>query len=169
MQAAKDIKLLVLDVDGTLTNGVIYYGNNNFEMRGFHVHDGMGLKLLRKSGVEVAVISAKESEHVARRLKELNIKHAHLGCENKIPAYEELKKSLDLSDNQIAYMGDDLTDLAIIRRCGLGITLPNAPEIMLKHAKYTTVKKAGKGAVREVCELIMQEQNTYESIIQPYL
>lgn len=169
MQAAKDIKLLVLDVDGTLTNGVIYYGNNNIEMRGFHVHDGMGIKLLRKSGVEVAVISAKQSEHVARRLKELSIEHAHLGCENKIPAYEKLKQNFNLSDPQIAYMGDDLTDLAIIRRCGLGITLPNAPKIMLDHAKYTTAKKAGKGAVREVCELIMREQSTYESVIQAYL
>jgi 3-deoxy-D-manno-octulosonate 8-phosphate phosphatase (KDO 8-P phosphatase) len=169
MQQAEAIKLLVLDVDGTLTNGIIYYGSDNIEMRGFHVHDGMGLKLLRKSGVEVAVISAKKSELVARRLAHLKIEHAHLGFEEKVPAYEDLKQTFNLKDSEIAYMGDDLTDLAILQRCGFAITLPDAPEIIKQHSDYITQKKPGKGAVREVCELIMQSQNTYEGVIQSYL
>lgn len=168
MLKAQAIKLLILDVDGTLTNGIIYYGNNNIEMRGFHVHDGMGIKLLRRSGVNVAVISAKESEHVAKRLTDLKIEHVYLGYEEKLPAYEELKRRLNLKDAEIAYMGDDLTDLAILKRCGLALTVPNAPEIIKHHSDYISVKKAGKGAVREACELIMQSQNTFEKAIKSY-
>jgi len=169
MDQAKATKLLILDVDGTLTDGIIYYGNNNTEMRGFHVHDGMGIKLLRKSGIQVAVISAKKSEHVARRLADLNIEHVYLGHVEKKPAYESLKEKLNLKDSAIAYMGDDLTDLAILNRCGFAVTLPNAPDIIKKNSHYITHKKAGKGAVRELCELIMQAQNTYEDVIQCYL
>lgn len=169
MDKAKAIKLLILDVDGTLTNGVLYYGSNGHEMRGFHVHDGLGLKLLRKSGVAVAVISAKKSEVLTRRLEDLKIEHVYLGYENKLPAYEEIKNKLGLDDSQIAYMGDDLPDLAPMMRAGFAITVSKAAEIMHEHADYICQKKPGKGAVREACEMIMKTQGTYQVMIQSYL
>lgn len=169
MKKAQPIKLLIIDIDGTLTNGIIYYGNAGTEMRAFHVHDGMGLKLLRQSGVEVAAISAKNSELVGRRLKDLQIKHIYLGVEDKMPAYEKIKEILNLEDEQIAYMGDDLPDLPLLMRAGFAISVPNAPAIIEKHVDYTTRRTAGHGAVREACELIMQTQDTLDATIQAYL
>lgn len=169
MKKAQPIKLLIVDIDGTLTNGVIYYGSAGAEMRAFHVQDGLGLKLLRQSGVEVAAISAKNSEIVGRRLKDLQIKHIYLGVEDKIPAYEKIKEILNLDDEQIAYMGDDLPDLPLLMRAGLAISVPDAPPIIQKHADYITKRNAGLGAAREACELIMHTQNTLDTAIQTYL
>jgi 3-deoxy-D-manno-octulosonate 8-phosphate phosphatase (KDO 8-P phosphatase) len=169
MEQAKLIKLLIIDIDGTLTNGIIYYGSGDTQMRGFHVQDGLGLKLLEKSGVTVAVISAKQSDIVIKRLNDLGIVHQYLGYENKIPAFEKLKSLLNLSDEHIAYMGDDLPDLPLLMRVGFAISVPKAAAIIHQHADYITRKEAGEGAVREACELIMQTQGTYEAVIQPYL
>jgi len=169
MKRAQPIKLLIVYIDGTMTNGVIYYGSAGTEMRAFHVQDGLGLKLLRQSGVEVAAISAKNSELVGRRLKDLQISHIYLGVEDKIPAYEKLKEILKLDDTQIAYMGDDLPDLPLLMRAGLAISVPDAPAIIQKHSHYITKRAAGQGAAREACELIMQAQNTLDAAIQPYL
>lgn len=165
---AKHIRLLILDVDGVLTNGTIYYGENNIEMKGFHIHDGMGLYLLQKTGVKVAVISGKHSSATARRLKELHIEHAYLGHSHKIPAYEELKQKLQMNDQQIAYMGDDFPDVPILRRVGFSITVPEAPTEIRQLVNYTTHKSCGVGAVREVCQLIMAAQDQYESVITSY-
>jgi len=168
MEKAKTIRLLILDVDGVLTTGKLFIANDGSATRSFHVHDGLGIKLLQKSGVEVAVISAKNSEAVAARLKALNIKHCYLGQENKLPAYEELKQKLGLSDAQIAYMGDDLPDLPQMRRAGFALTVPASPLASLQVADYITKKKAGKGAVREACELILKAQKTWDSVVESY-
>lgn len=169
-EKAKTIKLLILDVDGILTSGNIYYsGSEMEEMRCFHIHDGMGIKLLQKTGVTVAIISGKKSEAVARRLKELHIQHAYLGHDDKLPAYEDLKQKLLLKDHEIAYMGDDLPDLPLLRRAGLSITVAEAPEIIRQHVDMITKNKPGKGAVREVCELLMVAQDQYQSVLQSYL
>jgi 3-deoxy-D-manno-octulosonate 8-phosphate phosphatase (KDO 8-P phosphatase) len=169
MDKAKQIKLLILDVDGTMTNGVLYYDNAGHEMRGFHVHDGLGLKLLRQSGVAIAVISAKNSEVIAKRMNDLKIEHVYLGHENKLPIYEEVKRKLDLKDNQIAYMGDDLPDLPLLMRAGFAITVSTATEIIQQHADYICQKNAGAGAVREACECIMKAQDNFTSMLQFYL
>lgn len=166
---AEGIKLLILDVDGVLTTGVIYYLSQGVDMRGFHIQDGLGIQLLQKTGVTVAVISGKKSDAVARRLDELGIQHAYLGHEDKIPAFEELKSQLGLENDQIAYMGDDLPDLPLLRRAGLAITVPQAPEIIQQHADLITKNKGGKGAVREACEFIMKSKNQYQAVIQSYL
>lgn len=168
-EKAKKIRLLILDVDGVLTTGAIYYGSNGFEMRGFHIHDGLGLKLLMKANIHIAIISSKKSEAVEKRLKELGITNAYLGQENKLPAYEELKASFSLTDDEIAYMGDDLPDLPLLKRAGFAITVKNAPEIIQQHADYIAKIKPGKGAVREVCELILKAQDKFQSVIQSYL
>ncbi len=169
IKKAQSIRLFILDVDGVLTDGIIYYGNNEVEIKGFHIHDGLGIKLLQKSGITIAIISGKNSEPVARRLKELSITHTYLGQDDKLPAYEDLKKKLKLKDNEIAYMGDDLPDLPLLRRAGLSITVKEAPEIIQQHVDFITKYKAGHGAVREVCDFIMIAQDTYKSVIQSYL
>lgn len=166
---AKQIKLLILDVDGVLTSGIIYYGSNEIEMKGFHLHDGLGIKLLQRSGIPVAIISGKNSEPVARRIQELNIQHAYLGYEEKLPAYEDLKQKLGIKDEHIAYIGDDLPDLPLLRRVGFPVTVSEAPAILKQHADYITKNPAGKGAVREVCELILDAQGKLQSVIQSYL
>jgi 3-deoxy-D-manno-octulosonate 8-phosphate phosphatase (KDO 8-P phosphatase) len=169
VEKAKAIRLLILDVDGVLTTGVIYYGSDGREMKGFHIHDGLGIKLLQKTGVIVAVISGKNSESVSLRLKDLNIRYAYLGQDNKLPAYEDLKQKLQIEDHEIAYMGDDLPDLPLLRRAGLAITVPQAPAIIQQHVDFITKIKAGKGAAREACEFIMDAQGHYKSVLQSYL
>lgn len=163
------IKLLILDVDGTLTDGLIYYGNDGEILKAFHIHDGLGMHLLKKAGIDVAIITAKQSEAVAHRMRELGLTHVYLGQNDKRPAYDTLKTTLNLNDEAIAYMGDDLPDLCLMQRAGVSFTLKNAAPRMHEHADYITRKKAGRGAVREVCELILEAQQKLESLIHPYL
>lgn len=169
IEKAKAIRLLILDVDGTMTNGALYYTVNGAEIRSFHVQDGLGIKLLKKAGIGVAVISAKQCAAVTARLKDLQVEHIYLGHEDKLPAYTEIRQKLGLTDSQIAYMGDDLPDLPLLRRAHLAITVPKAPEIVHQEADLITQNKAGKGAVREACEFILQAQGLYQSVLQSYL
>lgn len=166
---AQSIRLLILDVDGVLTNGTIYYGTNGIELKGFHIHDGMGIKLLQKAGIPVAIISGKNSEPVARRLQDLNVEHVFLGHTDKLPIYEALKQKLSMADNEIAYVGDDLPDLPLLRRTGLSITVPGAPTSIIEHVDFITKNAGGAGAVREVCEFILKAQNKYENVVKSYL
>lgn len=168
-EKAKNIRLLILDVDGVLTNGIIYYGNADTMLRGFNLHDGLGIKLLQKSGIIVGIITAKASAAVLNRAAELKIEHVYAGQEEKIIAYEKLKTKLTLADSEIAYMGDDLPDLPILRRVGLAITVPQASELIKQHADIITQKKGGKGAVREICEFLLNIQGQFDSVIQSYL
>lgn len=165
----KAIKLLILDVDGTLTDGLIYYGNSGEILKAFHVHDGLGMHLLKKAGIELAIITAKQSDAVAHRMRELGLTHVYLGQHDKRPAYETLKSTLNLKDENIAYMGDDLPDLCLMQRAGVSFTLKNATSPMHQHADYITKKKPGRGAVREVCDLILEAQDKLEATIAPYL
>lgn len=169
IERAKKIKLAIFDVDGVLTPGALFYGPEGAEYKEFHVHDGQGIKFLCRTGVQVAIITACHTQAIKQRMKDLGIEHVFQGVQNKLEVYENLKQKLNLADEQITYVGDDLPDLAIIRRVGLGITVPNAIHIMKKHAHWTTEKPGGHGAVREVCELIMQAQNTYNELVDSYL
>ncbi|EKD70986.1 MAG: hypothetical protein ACD_46C00306G0003 [uncultured bacterium] len=169
VEKAKQIKLLILDVDGILTTGIVYYVGQHEQMRGFHLHDGLGIKLMQKCDINIAIISGKRSEAVEKRVAELGIEHAYLGNDNKLPAYDELKTNLNLQDHEIAYMGDDLPDLPLLRRAGLAVTVPNAPVIIQQHVDIVTTKKGGKGAVREICEFILNAQEKYQPLLQSYL
>jgi len=166
---AKPIRLVIFDVDGVLTAGILSYGINGIERKNFHVHDGQGMKLLLKSGVHIGIITTCHSDIIQRRMQDLGIQHVYRGITDKLPAYEDLKQKLQLTDQQIAYVGDDLPDLPMLNRVGFAITVANAPAIIQQHAHWTTKAKGGKGAAREVCDFIMHAQGTYQSIIDSYL
>ncbi len=169
IQKARDIKLLVLDVDGVLTDGRLWYGNTGEELKAFHIQDGLGIKLLLRSGVDIAIITGRRSALVARRAKELGIRHVIQGREDKLAALETMRTELGIELEQIAYVGDDLPDLSAIRAAGLGIAVANAVAVVAEHAAHKTVRCGGDGAVREVCELILHAQGTLDGIVEQYL
>ena len=168
-QKAIEIKLLVLDIDGVMTDGRLYFSAQGEALKVFTIPDGLGIKLLRNSGVEVAIISGRSSEALSKRAADLGIKHLYQGREDKIQALTELLTVLDLSFNQVAHLGDDLPDLPVIRKVGLGIAVANAYALVKQHADWCTTAKGGEGAVREACDFIMSAQGTLDDALQPYL
>lgn len=169
LEKAAAIKLVIFDVDGVLTDRKIYFSDNGHEYKAFNSLDGFGLKALRQTGVEIGIITTRNSPVVQRRMDELGVKYVYQGYHDKLIALAELMKRLDLSLPQVAYVGDDLPDLPIMRRCGLGIAVADAAEFVRQHADWQTVADGGKGAAREVCELIMRAQNTLTHIYEQYL
>ncbi len=163
LKQAQRIKLLVCDVDGVFSDGRIYLGNDGEELKAFHTKDGFGIKALGSSGVDIAIITGRRSTIVAKRMSALNVKHIVQGQEDKLPALLDLVNQLELSWDEVAYIGDDLPDLACIKQVGLGIAVQDAHPTVLAHANYTTFIRGGFGAVREVCDLIMQCQDTLDS------
>lgn len=168
LQKAKKIKLLAMDVDGVLTDGKIIYGTMGAEIKEFFVQDGLGLALLRKSGIGLAIITGRVSPMVERRASELGIEHIIQGRDDKAAALGELLGELGLSFDDCAYMGDDLPDVGAIKQAGLGITVANGCELAKQTADYTTVKTGGNGAVREVCELLLVASGKWDDIINSY-
>lgn len=162
-RAAK-IKLLILDVDGVLTNGQVILGNHEEEFKAFHIRDGLGIRLLMKTGVKIAVITGKQSHIVTRRMQDLGVQHVYQNQLNKVPAYLELVKTLQLQPEQTAHVGDDLPDLPLFKSVGLSVAVADAYPLLKAKAHYVTQALGGQGAVREVCELIMQAQNTLQDI-----
>jgi 3-deoxy-D-manno-octulosonate 8-phosphate phosphatase (KDO 8-P phosphatase) len=157
---AKEIKLLVCDVDGVFSDGRIYLGNAGEELKAFHTKDGFGIKALGASGVDVAIITGRNSAIVENRMKALNVAHIIQGQEDKLPALIELTNQLNVTLNEVAYIGDDVPDLPCIKAAGLGICVSDAHPLVLNDANYVTFTRGGFGAVREACDLIMQSQNT---------
>ncbi len=160
---AQKIKLLVCDVDGVFSDGRIYLGNEGEELKAFHTKDGFGIKALGASGVDVAIITGRNSAIVANRMKALNVAHIIQGQEDKLPALIELTKQLSININEVAYIGDDVPDLPCIEAVGLGISVSDAHPLVLQGANYTTFTRGGFGAVRETCDLIMQTQDSLVS------
>ncbi|MDC9719948.1 MAG: HAD hydrolase family protein [Gammaproteobacteria bacterium] len=166
---ALPIRILALDVDGILSDGQLYFGNQGEEIKAFNSLDGHGIKMLQSTGVKVAIITGRTSNIVAQRAQQLGIELLLQGREDKLTALHELTQHLKLDWSQMAYMGDDLPDLAAIIKVGLGITVPNAASTMAQHSQYLTQRSGGQGAVREVCDLIMQAQGTWQAALAPYL
>jgi 3-deoxy-D-manno-octulosonate 8-phosphate phosphatase (KDO 8-P phosphatase) len=166
---ARNVRLLMLDVDGVLTDGRLSFTTSGEEIKAFHVRDGHGLKLLQATGVEVAIITARSSPIVERRAAELGIGHLYQGAENKRTVVDELLAKLGIQPRDAAYMGDDVVDLPAMRRCGLALTVPDAPELVKRHAHYVARHAGGAGAVREACELIMSAQGTLDIQLARYL
>lgn len=166
---AKKIKLVAFDIDGVMTDGRLYFTSLGDEIKAFNVKDGLGLKLLRDTGVEVAIITGRTSELVNRRARDLKIDKLIQGREDKQKALAELLSTLGLTPDQVAYMGDDLPDLSAIRYAGLGVTVADALPIVLQHADLVTDKKGGEGAVREFCDWLMQAQGNLDNVQESYL
>ncbi|MBU2870278.1 3-deoxy-manno-octulosonate-8-phosphatase KdsC [Colwellia sp. E2M01] len=160
LEKAKQIKLLVCDVDGVFSDGRIYLGNDGEELKAFHTKDGFGIKALGASGVAVAIITGRNSAIVANRMSALNVEHIIQGQEDKLPALTELTKQLTINISEVAYIGDDVPDLACIQAVGLGICVADGHPAVLNGADHITYTNGGFGAVREVCDLIMQSQGT---------
>jgi 3-deoxy-D-manno-octulosonate 8-phosphate phosphatase (KDO 8-P phosphatase) len=169
LQKARQIKLVIFDVDGVLTGGQLYFDAHGEALKIFCVQDGMGMKLLQQSGVKIAIISSRQSAIVAQRMSELGIEHVYQGRHDKRAALAELLAQLSYTLEQVAYVGDDLPDLPLIRRVGLGIAVANARPLLLQQAAWQTTAAGGNGAAREVCELIMAAQGTLEKAHAGYL
>ncbi len=165
---AKDVKILILDVDGVLTDGSIILDNYGNEIKCFYVRDGHGIKMLLKQGIPVAFITGRYSEVVKKRAKELGIKDVFQKCYDKTKAYEKLIKKYSVSDQEIAYIGDDIVDIPILRKCGLPITVADADDYVKSVAMIITKNKGGRGAVREICDLILKAKNLWEGIISEH-
>lgn len=166
---ARNIKLLVLDVDGVLTDGKLYFSSQGSEMKAFSTLDGQGIKLLQNSGVNVAIITGRKSTLVAKRAEDLGISIVVQGREDKLVALDSILSAENLTYDELAFVGDDLPDLACIRKVHLGVTVPNAHAELKKHAFCTTSFKGGEGAVREVCDWILQAQHNYDSAISAFM
>lgn len=169
MSRARKIKLVGFDVDGIMTDGTLFLADDGQEYKGFNSLDGHGLKMLKSSGVELAIITGRRSRVVEHRAKNLGIEIVHQGAHDKLAVYQALCRELNLDCEATAYMGDDVVDLPVMRRAGLAITVPAAPDLVKAHSHYTTTREAGRGAVREACEFLMRAQGTLDAALAPYL
>ena len=165
----KQLKLLILDVDGVLTDGRLFFDDHGREYKCFHARDGHGIKLLRHSGVDVAVISGRKSNSVKIRMQSLGVMHVYQGHEDKRAAFVEILRNLGLSPKQVAYVGDDVLDLPIMTQVGFSIAVADANFAVKQRADWCTQTPGGLGAVREVCDLIMLGQDTFDAMLKSYL
>lgn len=166
---AQNIKLIIFDVDGVLTDGGLYFSDEGIEFKRFNSLDGLGIKLIKDFAINPAVITARTSKTVKHRMKNLGITHFYQGQENKMTAFNDLLAKLNLDKSQVAYMGDDVIDLPVMKKAGLAITVANAHELVKQNAHIITQKIGGNGAVREVCDLLLKAQGKFEIAMQPYL
>lgn len=166
--AAKNIKLLLLDVDGVLTDGKLYYGNSGEELKAFNIQDGLGIKLLQQGGIQVGIITGRVSTLLQRRADELGINPVIQGREDKLTALRELLENQNLGLHQIAFMGDDLPDLSAINLVGLGITVANACSTLAAKADWQTLRSGGDGAVREAAEMILKAQGKFDTLVERF-
>ncbi len=167
-QLAENVRMLVLDVDGVLTDGRLYYGNAGEELKAFNIKDGLGIKLLQRAGIPVAIITGRTSDSVLRRAGELGIDHLVQGREDKLTALRELCQQCGLSPADCAYMGDDLPDLAAIAAAGLGMTVADGSGAVRAAADWCSAAAGGAGAVREACEFILASQGHLERLEGDY-
>ena len=168
-ETAKNIKLLILDVDGVLTDGSIILDNKGNEFKAFHVRDGHGIKMLIRAGIHVAIITGRRSKVVERRAKELGIAEVYQKCYNKIEAYNRIKIKFALRDNEIACIGDDIVDLPLIKRAGLSFAVADSPEEVKSHASSVTKNRGGRAAAREVTDIILKAKGLWNKVIDGYL
>ena len=166
---AKNIKLIVFDVDGVMTDGSLYLCDDGQEFKAFNSHDGLGMKMLKASGVQMAIITGRTSNVVVKRAENTGVAHFYQGVEDKLEALEHLAQKLGLELSECAFMGDDVIDLPPMRRSGLAISVPAAPALVKQHSHYVTTREGGHGAIREVVELIMQAQGTYDAQMARFL
>ena len=158
LKRAKKIRLALFDVDGVLTDGKIYIDANGEELKVFNILDGHGIRLLQHYGIDVGIITGRSSKALEHRMQDLDVKHLYQGCTDKFDAYQRLLSDLNLDEQYASFVGDDIVDLQIMSRCGLAIAVANAHSFVKQHAHWETKATGGNGAVREVCELILEAQ-----------
>lgn len=166
---AAAVKLAVFDVDGVLTDGSLLFTEGGETMKRFNTLDGHGLKMLMQSGIEVAIISGRQSDAVTTRMKELGVSHVFQGMHDKRATYAALLQSLTLGDSAVAAIGDDVLDLPILSRCGFAAAVPAAPAFVKQHVHHVTQAAGGHGAAREFCDLILDAQGKLDALQRRYL
>lgn len=166
---AQQIAMVIFDVDGVLTDGSLFLGDDGQEYKAFNSKDGHGMKMLQAAGIQIAIITGRTSEVVRIRMQSLGIERVFQGIHDKREAYEQLKQSVGLSDTQIAYVGDDVVDLPVMTQVGLAIAVADAHPLVRQHAHWTASLGGGRGAAREVCELLMDAQGKLDGALQAYL
>ena len=168
-ERCQPIELILSDVDGVLTDGGIVFDNQGIETKRFHVRDGQGIKLWQRAGFRFGLVTGRSSNVVKMRVADLGIDLLRQGADNKRATVKEILASLHLQPRQVAYLGDDLPDLAVVRAAGLGITVADAPAELRESAHYVTHHRGGCGAVRETIEMILKAQRRWDDLIQAYL
>ena len=166
---AEKLKLLLLDVDGVLTNGTLMFSGEAEESKGFNTQDGFGLRLLQEAGVAVGVITARKSAAVTRRCESLKMRYIYQGDTNKLEAYNDIMKKSGLKPVEIGYMGDDWLDLVLLNRVGFAAAPANAVAEVIEVAHFVTSRQGGAGAVREICDLILKAKGLHQKLLQSYL
>jgi 3-deoxy-D-manno-octulosonate 8-phosphate phosphatase (KDO 8-P phosphatase) len=168
MQRAARVKIMIFDVDGVLTDGSLTYNADGEITKTFFVLDGLGIQLLNRSGVKTAIISARNSPIVVKRAADLGITHVFQGQHDKRFAFTDLLGRTGLTPEQCGYIGDDVIDLPLLTRVGFAVTVPTGHPDVAQYAHYMTKNPGGRGAVREVCDMVMRAQGTYEQALAPY-
>ena len=166
---ARRIRLVIFDVDGVLTDGSLFITDAGEEFKAFHSQDGHGMKMLKATGIQLAIVTGRTSRSVELRAQNLGVGILYQGVEDKLAVFEQILASFGFEQESCAYMGDDVVDLPVMGRCGLAVAVPDAPPLVKSRAHYVTRQRGGRGAVRELCEIIMHAQGTFDAQMQPYL
>ena len=168
-ERASNIRMLVLDVDGVLTDGKLYFDHDGNEMKAFNTRDGMGMKALQRCGIEIAVITGRKSEAVAQRMAQLGVQHVYQGREDKLSAFLHLLEITGLDALQVCFAGDDWIDIPVLLKAGLAVSVADAEDRVKEHAHWITGRNGGDGAVREICNLILSAQDKEQTILDEIL
>jgi 3-deoxy-D-manno-octulosonate 8-phosphate phosphatase (KDO 8-P phosphatase) len=167
-ERAAKVKLLLLDVDGVLTDGRIIMDHKGREIKAFNVRDGHGLRLLKEAGIEVAILTGRSSPVVQKRADDLGILWVRQGIHDKVGAYQEIARKMGITDDEACFIGDDLVDIPLLKRVGIPIVVADGAPEAKRFARYVTQSSGGKGAVREVCDLLLQAHGTWEAVLRRY-
>lgn len=168
-ELAKNIKLLVLDVDGVLTDGGLYFGDDGILMKRFHVHDGFGIKLAQSVGIEIGVITGLNQKPVERRVRELGVEHYYPGHHHKVAPFRDMCANVGIDPSQAAFMGDDWIDLGVMKKAGLALSVPNGLPDVIESADWVSSRTGGSGAVREAISFILEAQGLLEEARQKWM
>jgi 3-deoxy-D-manno-octulosonate 8-phosphate phosphatase (KDO 8-P phosphatase) len=163
------VRLVIFDVDGVLTDGSLYLGDDGQEYKAFHSRDGHGMAMLQESGVTIGIITGRSSQVVRLRMESLGVRQVYQGQRDKRAAYEQIKADLGLTDDEVAFVGDDVVDLPVMSRVGLAIAVQDAHPFVKQHAHWQTPSRGGRGAARDVCELLMEARGTLGPALARYL
>jgi len=169
LEKAARIRLVLFDVDGVLTDGSLYLGDDGQEYKAFHSRDGHGMAMLKEAGVDIGIITGRTSQVVVHRMASLGIVHVYQGQRDKLPAFEALLAKLGISSDEVAFVGDDVVDLPILTRVGLAIAVADAHPLVVRHAHWRTPNPGGRGAARDVCELILEARDQLDALLRRYL